>query len=445
MSVRSELDRIQGEVGTQNGLITGCLSKLGVIAGGDTVTLRDTIATYGDGGYSLVSATPPPLTALEKGGTITIRSDSDVLTFPYALQQDGEFWYITDDGSGGMSLPYAMVLYDEVTDGGITFPPGLYFANLDILTNGVIPLYAESLTINGYAGFVGGGGGDTLTWDGDDSGRVAVEIEESAFSVKVSERPLTMSDFSGTETISFEMRSSAGESESAEVPVSDISDIDGFILLYGLYIVSVPYDNFDIDGMVFPEKGVYFLKGLLSEDVYLYVASLTIPGYTGFGGGGGAVNIAGNTGLLDVLSGAVDSLQGYVDASHEAVSAKGGTTSQPYLAENLPAAIESIPVGGSGGVELVLSKSDSEIASASSITAGSYKAFTINHEDAGWAVGDYVILDEGAFGSLVGRVTSVTSNAVGAEYPIKTIMRVHNLSANAVNPNNYVDYYKFSK
>lgn len=437
MSVQSEIDRIQGEVGTQNGLITGCLSKLGVSAGGDTVTLRDTIATFVGGAYVLVSNTPPTIEALEKGGTVTVRTDSGAITEAYILQEQADgSWFITSESMNG--IPAALALYTEMTDSGVTLPPGLYFTNVGFIIEGV--LYTESLTINGYTGF-GGGSGDTLTWNGGESGRTVVNYGDM-WLVKVSDTPLTMSDFSQTETVSFEISSSDGYIGSVEQPVSDVVDVDGLILFYDICILSVPYDNFDADGIVFPQKGVYFLKAP-NEDGYQYISSLTIPGYTGFGGGN--AKITKNTRLLEALSGAVGELQGYVDASHEAVTAKGGTTSQPYLAENLPAAIESIPVGGSGGVELVLSSSDSEIASTSSITAGSYKAFTINHEDAGWAVGDYVILDEGVFGSLVGRVTSVGSNAAGAEFPKKTGMRVHNLSASAVTPGRYLDYYKFSK
>lgn len=48
---------------------------------------------------------------------------------------------------------------------------------------------------------------------------------------------------------------------------------DGFIPIDVVFIV--PYDNYNADGLIFPEAGVYFVGG--------YVTSLTIPGYTGFG------------------------------------------------------------------------------------------------------------------------------------------------------------------
>lgn len=41
----------------------------------------------------------------------------------------------------------------------------------------------------------------------------------------------------------------------------------------------------------------------------------------------------------------IDRISGLVTDSHERVKTKGGTTAKPYLLENLPGAIDSIPEG----------------------------------------------------------------------------------------------------
>jgi len=43
-------------------------------------------------------------------------------------------------------------------------------------------------------------------------------------------------------------------------------------------VIVAPTDNFDLDGLVFPKKGIYFF----TQGGYVTVVSLTIPNYTGF-------------------------------------------------------------------------------------------------------------------------------------------------------------------
>lgn len=114
-------------------------------------------------------------------------------------------------------------------------------------------------------------GGDTLTWDGNTEGLVSAI---DALYYKVSEAIPTMDDFAdgGTVILSNGI-GSPFTGEDAKVFFED----DGFAAL-GEYVLIVPSDNYTLDDVTIAEKGVYFIT---SGGVY--VSSLTITGYTGFG------------------------------------------------------------------------------------------------------------------------------------------------------------------
>lgn len=108
------------------------------------------------------------------------------------------------------------------------------------------------------------GGGDTLTWDGNTEGRVS-----AGDFYKVSDATPTLDAFSNGCVLVF-------EGTSLEVPYADVAALAqelGCVCLEVVFVI--PTDNFETSGMTFPEKGAYFLSGC---------SSLTIPGYTGFGG-----------------------------------------------------------------------------------------------------------------------------------------------------------------
>lgn len=109
-------------------------------------------------------------------------------------------------------------------------------------------------------------GGDTLTWDGNTDGLVCVYDQF----YKVSDIILTTDDVANG---IYTADSQGGEET---VDFSNIAILDDGMVL-GAAIATFK-DNAEIDGINFPEAGIY----LMSAGPEFYVSSLTIPGYTGF-------------------------------------------------------------------------------------------------------------------------------------------------------------------
>jgi hypothetical protein len=110
-----------------------------------------------------------------------------------------------------------------------------------------------------------GAGGDTLTWDGNTEGLVCV----NEFFYKVSDATPTLDAFSDGCLVTF-------EGDTIPMPYEDIALMtDEVGCVCGEVFYVIPSDNFEASGTIFPEKGTYFMLGC---------TSLTIPGYTGFGG-----------------------------------------------------------------------------------------------------------------------------------------------------------------
>ena len=135
-----------------------------------------------------------------------------------------------------------------------------------------------SLTINNYNGFettetvplpnkyldiIETVGGDTLTWDGDTSGRVC--FADAYF--LVSNSTPALADFGN----GFTLKTNLG----AEMNMgqSDIRDVGSGVLLCDGRLIVAPEDGITVEGMTFEKKGLY----LTTE-----ITSLTINGYTGF-------------------------------------------------------------------------------------------------------------------------------------------------------------------
>ena len=112
-------------------------------------------------------------------------------------------------------------------------------------------------------------GGDTLTWDGNKEGLLAVE--EMLY--KVSDAVPSLSDFSNGGIFIM------SNGTQADFTIENIIDYDGSGVLLlnsgGFYII--PEDNLEFNDMTFPEKGVYFV-----DAGGRYIEVLTIHGYTGF-------------------------------------------------------------------------------------------------------------------------------------------------------------------
>lgn len=106
-------------------------------------------------------------------------------------------------------------------------------------------------------------GGDTLTWDGDTTGR---DVFEGVY-FKVSDTTPTITDFSVGANLVLH------NGASISLAATDCVDEGGAIVV-GVYGFSVPNEVASDYGL---SPGFY-----LRNDGNIYVASITIPGYTGF-------------------------------------------------------------------------------------------------------------------------------------------------------------------
>lgn len=112
-------------------------------------------------------------------------------------------------------------------------------------------------------------GGDTLTWDGDTTGKV----NANGFAYKVSDVVPALSDFANGGTFAY----SGADSGSVSFTSADILDFgNALVHSVGMFLV-VLEDNSIVNDFVYPEKGIYFIS-----DGGVYGSALTIPGYTGF-------------------------------------------------------------------------------------------------------------------------------------------------------------------
>lgn len=131
-------------------------------------------------------------------------------------------------------------------------------------------------------------GGDTLTWDGDMTGRIYVDIG-GAFFVHVSDacpqvdtENGNFGDFSKGGSVSLAM----GEDITALPFFTDnlLLAENGSVLFDALAFACVREDGTDIDGFTFPAKGTYFLYQPPEVDggSAAFATALTVNGYTGF-------------------------------------------------------------------------------------------------------------------------------------------------------------------
>lgn len=122
-------------------------------------------------------------------------------------------------------------------------------------------------------------GGDTLTWDGNTEGLTSITLPYGPTLYKVSDAVPSKDDFANGCTIFMYAPESSEPGYVASVTPDNVQSIfyDGCAVFEDGAVMIVPYDNYDADGLVLPEKGVYFIS---MPD--MYCGKFTIPGYTGF-------------------------------------------------------------------------------------------------------------------------------------------------------------------
>lgn len=118
--------------------------------------------------------------------------------------------------------------------------------------------------------------GDTLTWDGNVEGLESVDAWGTKY-YHIPTDEIVMSDFYN----GFTATTSDGDSYS--VPAEDVQDNLYEGTLSGNGFMFVPTDGFNVDGVVFPKAGIYAFRAPDDNcpDGYLYLTSLTIPGFGG--------------------------------------------------------------------------------------------------------------------------------------------------------------------
>ena len=195
-----------------------------------------------------------------------------------------------EDGAASFDC-VVIIPCDNYDAGGMVFPKaGVYFSNDG---DGY---YVQSLTIPGYTGFgtdtptpekptefpPESAGSDTLIWDGNTEGLVYVDPfgdGSTLLMTKVSDVILTKEDMANGYIATWS--SGIVDNNSRPETISAIQgsfNADGFSVCGGHFVVC-PQANYVDDGLEFPEAGLYLVNS--GGD---YISSLTIPGYTGFGG-----------------------------------------------------------------------------------------------------------------------------------------------------------------
>jgi hypothetical protein len=115
--------------------------------------------------------------------------------------------------------------------------------------------------------------GDTLTWDGNTDGR---ETFMGTY-WKVSDTVPTLADC----TNGVNMTTNGGQT--ATIPYEALQPAyDGAGFVGCDYFMFIPEDGFVLGDMTIPEAGVYLFLTGEGTDNEVYIASLTIPGYTSF-------------------------------------------------------------------------------------------------------------------------------------------------------------------
>lgn len=283
---------------------------------GNTVRSDDVV----HGGYVKVSDAVPTEAELRKGGTIRHYNVADgklsgdlivgnYLDDPYSISVLDEaivVFYgvevlvvISINGSSNVG---ALVI-DGITSPGVYFQQGKYSCT-------------HSLTINEYTGFnynlekvpaellpdnTGGGVsswsdltdkpfgettvmGDTLTWDGDMTGKEYVQLpsedpEEKIYYVKISDAVPTLEDLQNGCTLSM-----VQEGQETVIPLTaeNFTDIGNAINFPDGVGIIAKEDNVDLVDFILPTKGIYVMGMAINGETLLYISALTINNYTGF-------------------------------------------------------------------------------------------------------------------------------------------------------------------
>lgn len=247
---------------------------------GDTLTWdgnTDGLVCVGGAFYKISDATP---TENDFANGFSVVVGGEVVEFSKEMVSE----MVAMIGADVLSFGGGFVAYTDgasANDGGFIFPEaGIYFYYGD-------DSKMTSITIPGYTGFettvikpidtkylpehlqfgteTKEVGGDTLTWDGNTEGLLAVMITDEVGIYMVSDRVITPADAPNGLTLTFNID---GEITTDEYTNEQLVEYEMGVD----YAVFATHDNFEAYGVVLPKPGVWCI----------YPTTLTIPGYTGF-------------------------------------------------------------------------------------------------------------------------------------------------------------------
>lgn len=249
--------------------------------------------------------------ALDDGGVTQVLLE-ETLTFDAESMMSNESFNIELEAGKTYTVIWNGAEYQceavEIDDGDTT---GVVLGNYGFMTGGEItdePFIVVYVPGHGIGAFAldgsaearvsimsdGGGVGDTLTWDGNTDGLETFEMEGDVV-YKVSDATPSASDFAngGTVTISFMGQTMAAP---CVFGAEEMPDIGGIILVRAVIeeTTIIPIVVFLPGNVLGATPGLYLATIAMNEEDGeildgVIINSLTINGYTGFGGGGGGI------------------------------------------------------------------------------------------------------------------------------------------------------------
>lgn len=210
--------------------------------------------------------------------------ENAVELFELVLGEDGAIlaeglFYVPTDGyslEGILTFPkkgwYFMAYNMVMADMGIEMPamfinalwvPGVSFPDN---SGGDASKYFEQAEVTSEVG-------DTLTWDGDTTGRLVVAVTAEMALVHISPNVPAGEYFADGLTVT---GVNSGVEAEQVIPAESVSISEDGLITALPYIVATPTDNYDVDGVLFPQKGCYFLS---VPEEGIYIKSITLPGY----------------------------------------------------------------------------------------------------------------------------------------------------------------------
>lgn len=246
---------------------------------GAFVKVSDRIPTLSDlqRGYAVGLSIPnegTPISAFEPIGTGEYNYSLDADAFNASVDAASTpgliFFGIGACDAIGTGIPGGFIVQEGGLElDGVTLTGGVYLL-----------VYASAFRISGFDWSENGAVyADTLTWDGDTTGRTVVSVSTAAELVHVSDQTPTQAECANGGSVSM---TDGTEVQTVQF-TSDSLQTAGDIMTLEEGVAIVYSDNAVLDPMTFPKKGIYFLRATETNSDgttgIIYASSLAINGY----------------------------------------------------------------------------------------------------------------------------------------------------------------------